>query len=492
VNIDLNKGGSFYQTIVSGTTNDGSYTWTQVDTSLSDGSDYSIVIIDNNDGSIYDESDQFTIEEEKSITVTIPTSSAIWARGYPADITWTSTGTISDVKIDLYKGTTFNQTIILSTANNDSYTWTEVDLSLQNGLDYKVRISSTSDSGIYGESEAFEISHSYEFVTKWGGQGGEDGKFSSPKRLAVDSSGYVYVADTGNERIQKFTSDGIFVTKWGGPGSGDGEFSSPSGVAVDSSGNVYVSDTGNNRIQKFTSDGTYVSQWGNSGSGNGEFNGPEGIAVESSGYVYVADKGNYRIQKFTLSGTYVTQWGSSGSASSEFSGLQDVAVDDSGCVYTIESGNCRVQKFTSDGTFVTKWGSFGGGNDEFIWPFGIAADKDGFVYVSDFSWDYIKKHEYGGAYVTQWGSGGSGDGLFDEAIGIAVDSSGNVYVADMGNYRIQKFQLVSSSGQGLNLNNPRIIKSNLGTIRGSKTGSNKTKPPLTKKSRTTRNKKEKK
>ena len=492
VKIDLYKGGTFNQTIVSTTTNDGSYTWTQVDTLLTNGSDYSIRITDSIDSSIYGESDEFTIEEVKSITVTVPTSSTIWARGYPADITWTSTGTISDVKIDLYKGTTFNQTIISSTSDDGSYTWAEVDLSLYNGSDYKVRISSASDSGLYGESETFEISHSYEFVTKWGSQGGEDGKFSSPKRLAVDSSGYVYVADTGNERIQKFTSDGTFVNKWGGPGSGDGEFSSPSGVAVDSSGYVYVSDTGNDRIQRFTSDGTYVSQWGSYGSGNGEFNGPEGIAVDSSGNVYVADTNNERIQKFTLSGTYVTQWGSYGSASGEFSGLLDVAVDDSGYVYTVEDspGN-RVQKFTSDGTFVTKWGSFGGGTDQFIWPEGIAADKDGFVYVSD-EWDRIKKHEDGGAYVTSFGSSGSGDGQFNAPIGIAVDSSGNVYVADTGNYRIQKFQLVYSSGQGLNLNNPRIINNNFSTIRGSKTKSNKIIPPLTKRSKTTRNKKEKK
>ncbi len=85
----------------------------------------------------------------------------------------------------------------------------------------------------------------------WGSWGSGDGQFISPAGVAVDSSGNVYVADTGNHRIQKFTSDGHFVTKCGVEGSGDGQFRNPADVAVDSSGNVYVADTGNHRIQKF-------------------------------------------------------------------------------------------------------------------------------------------------------------------------------------------------------------------------------------------------
>jgi len=93
--------------------------------------------------------------------------------------------------------------------------------------------------------------YTYEFVTKWGSQGSGDGQFNWPEGVAVDSSGYVYVADEWNNRIQKFTSSGGFVTKWGNYGSGDGQFYKPRGVAVDSSGYVYVADTENHRIQKF-------------------------------------------------------------------------------------------------------------------------------------------------------------------------------------------------------------------------------------------------
>jgi len=479
VKIDLYKGSTLESTIASNTANDGAYQWT-VDPTLIDDTDYKVRVSCIPESGVYSESETFTIEE-KSITVTKPTSSTYWTQGYTADISWTSQGTIDNVKIELYKGSTLNTTIAPDTINDGSHSWT-VDSSLSNGSDYKVRISSTVDSGIYDESDMFHISHEYEFVTKWGSQGGGDGEFSSPKRLAVDNSGYVYVADSANDRIQKFTMDGTFLAKWGSPGSGDGEFNNPSGVAVDSSGYVYVSDTGNSRIQKFTSGGQYVSQWGSSGSEDGQFSAPKGIAVDDFDYVYVADTGNSRIQKFNNVGTYQTKWGGPGEASGQFRELEDVAVDDSSYVYTIESSGltCRVQKFTLTGTFVTKWGSFGSGAGQFIWPEGIGADTDGFVYVSDYN-DCIKKHEAGGAYVTKWGSGGSGDGQFNGPIGITVDSSGNVYVADTGNHRIQKFQLKSSSSGSLqlNLNNPRVKNNNFNTTKSSKTESNKIKSSLT-------------
>jgi DNA-binding beta-propeller fold protein YncE len=79
-------------------------------------------------------------------------------------------------------------------------------------------------------------------------------------------------------------------------------FNNPSGVAVDSFGNVYVADLGNNRIQKFDSSGTFLGEWGGYGSGDGQFSYPQGVAVDSSGNVYVADTNNHRIQKFTYSG----------------------------------------------------------------------------------------------------------------------------------------------------------------------------------------------
>lgn len=136
----------------------------------------------------------------------------------------------------------------------------------------------------------------------WGGKGiGEDGKFKEcigAQGIAVDAAGYVYVSDTGWNRIQKFSSTGQFVKKWGSCGSGHGEFNSPHGLAVDVEGHVYVADTGNHRIQKFTSDGDFVTLWGGEGTDNGQFQHPLGVAINNFGNVYVVDTDNFRIQMF--------------------------------------------------------------------------------------------------------------------------------------------------------------------------------------------------
>src|SRR6266516_3712455 len=136
------------------------------------------------------------------------------------------------------------------------------------------------------------------FVTTWGSSGTGNGQFNAPLGVATDGNGNVYVADTNNNRIQKFDASGTFLTTGGSYGSGNGQFSNPIGVATDGSGNVYVADFGNNRIQKFDASGTFVTTWGSSGSGNGEFQYPFGVATDGSGNVYVADEANSRIQKF--------------------------------------------------------------------------------------------------------------------------------------------------------------------------------------------------
>ena len=89
------------------------------------------------------------------------------------------------------------------------------------------------------------------FVSKWGTEGTDDGQFQDTIGVAVASDGSVYVTDTYNYRIQKFTSEGVFVSKWGTEGIGDGQFRSLAGVAVASDGSVYVADWGNDRIQVF-------------------------------------------------------------------------------------------------------------------------------------------------------------------------------------------------------------------------------------------------
>ncbi len=279
----------------------------------------------------------------------------------------------------------------------------------------------------------------------WGSYGSFfSGQFKYPEGIALDSAGNVYVCDTDNDRIQKFTSSGAFVTLWGGPGFRVGQLDDPEGIATDSAGNVYVADTFNDRIQKFTSSGVYVTQWGTFGSGNGQFWEPGALTTDSAGNVYVADTYNNRIQKFTSSGHYLTQWGSAGAGNGQFNNPYGVTADSAGNVYVADTFNNRIQKFTSSGAYLTQWGSAGNGDGQFNTASGIATDSAGNVYVADLSNSRIQKFTSSGAYLTQWGSAGSGNGQFDYPFGIAINSAGNLYVTDSNNSRIQVISQVIS------------------------------------------------
>jgi sugar lactone lactonase YvrE len=286
----------------------------------------------------------------------------------------------------------------------------------------------------------------YTLVKTWGSLGHGDGQFEWPWGVTVDSSGNVYVADAHNNRVQKFDSNGIFLAKWGSFGQGDGQFdgsgnNGPYGVVSDANGNIYMTDCGprstlgNNRIQKFTSDGTFVTKWGSYGSGDGQFASPIGIGMDSLGYVYVADWYNFRIQKFTPDGIFITKWGTEGSGDGQFEYPQSVAGDAAGNIFVADTYNHRIQKFDSNGNFLMKWGSYGNGDGQFYLPAGVVVDSSGNVYISD-SWNQrVQKFTADGKFLTKW----SVPSQWAYLQGITVDGEGNVYVVNNGYNRVQKF-----------------------------------------------------
>jgi streptogramin lyase len=177
-------------------------------------------------------------------------------------------------------------------------------------------------------------------------------QFRFPAAIDIDSLGYVYVADSWNDHIQKLNNSGMLVAKWGSPGSEDGQFRFPAGLAVDSQGNVYVADFGNSRVQKFTSDGKFITKWGSRGSGDGHFFLPQGIAVDSEGYVYVADSANDSIQKFNSGGLFITRFEpyfySDDGGNSIFQGPSGIAVNHrNGLVYLSDTWSDSIQVFYS-------------------------------------------------------------------------------------------------------------------------------------------------
>ncbi len=168
------------------------------------------------------------------------------------------------------------------------------------------------------------------------------------------------MADTGNNRVQKFDSDGVYQSKFGSYGTTDGKFSSPRGIVVDSSGNIYVADTGNNRVQKFNSAGVYQSKFGSYGTTDGKFSSPSDIVFDSAGNIYIVDTGNNRIQKFNSSHAYQSQFGSSGVGNGQFASPYGIKRDGADNLFIVDASNSRVQKFDSSGTYQSQFGSGAG------------------------------------------------------------------------------------------------------------------------------------
>ena len=276
------------------------------------------------------------------------------------------------------------------------------------------------------------------FVQEWGGTGAGPGQFDNPSGIAVDGTGDVYVVDSLNNRVQKFSEAGAFLQQWTGSGIEGGDFLSPIGIAAHG-GSVYVLDGGNNRVQQFTTAGAFLHEWGTTGQSPDALNKPEGIAVDSTGAVYVADTGNRRIVKFTGGGSYLTHWGTEGGSPGEFQAPRGIATDAADNVFVSDPGNDRVQKFTDGGVFLHEWGTTGSGNGQFRSPSGIAIDPAGTVYVADAGNDRVQAFDTGGLFLAAWGTEGTGPGQFHVPTGVADGLGGKVFVTDAGNNRVQVF-----------------------------------------------------
>jgi len=238
-----------------------------------------------------------------------------------------------------------------------------------------------------------------EVAGEWGSyaQVGEDGEeytggFNEPWGVAVSPDGrYVYVADTWNHRIQKFTEEGRFLKQWGSFGQTTDDpylLWGPRDIAVDNNGNILVTDTGNKRVVVYSSDGEYLSQFGGTGFEAGHFDEPVGITFDpSSSRVFVADTWNQRIQVFAeLSETefqYVTEWEIFGWYGSSLDNKPYITVGDDGNVYITDPELGRVLVYTSEGEFLHYFGDTGEEYSVIGLASGIAPDGQGGIWLSD-------------------------------------------------------------------------------------------------------------
>ena len=281
---------------------------------------------------------------------------------------------------------------------------------------------------------------------------------NAPRSLAFAADGTLYVADSRNHRILHLDPAGTLIKQWGSPTGNDpnnpttnappSTFNEPWGVAVGPDGSVYVTDTWNHRVQKFTADGQFVKTWGVFGQGTqtGTFYGPRGIAVDSQGRVYVVDTGNKRVVVFDPDGNYVTQFGSQGLQAGQFDEPVGIAIDSAGTVYVTDTWNQRIQSFqpSSDGLTFTPLKQW----DVAAWygqsldnkPF-IAVDNKGHVFITDPDAYRVIEYTTDGTLVQTWGDFGDTPTTFGIAAGVAVDGDGHIWVTDAANNRVMRFTL---------------------------------------------------
>ena len=153
------------------------------------------------------------------------------------------------------------------------------------------------------------------------------------------------MADSTNNRVQKFDAEGNFIAILGSFGTGNRQFTRPSFISLDSSDNIYVVDTGNSRVQKFDARGGFLLKFGSRGSEDGQFLRPQGIAIDSVGNIYVADSDNHRVQRFDAQGKFIAKFGSLGAGAGQLWFPNAIALDINDNIYLVDSRNDRVQVF---------------------------------------------------------------------------------------------------------------------------------------------------
>ncbi|HEY7336922.1 MAG TPA: hypothetical protein VH639_18665 [Bryobacteraceae bacterium] len=313
-----------------------------------------------------------------------------------------------------------------------------------------------------------------------------DAALNAPSDIAFDTSGNLYIADTGNGRVRKVDATGIISTAVGG-GTSYTEgglatatvLSGPTGVTVDSSGNIFLADRDGNRIFKVTATNSTISTvMGASGSGfsgdgsaasKAQMNSPVSIVVDPNGNLFFIDLRNARVRKITSSGTIstvagnglVTYSGDGGSAQNALmSAPAGVAVAPGGVEYISDTNNQRIRAIAPDGTISTVAGNGtpgfagdggAGTSSQLAFPSGLAVDNAGNLYISDTANQRVRKLA-GGSISTVAGNGTAGYGgdngaatnaQINSPAGLAVDGAGNLYIADFSNNAVRK---VTSGG----------------------------------------------
>lgn len=264
--------------------------------------------------------------------------------------------------------------------------------------------------------------------------------FHYPFGVAVDAKENVYVADTGNNKIEKLAPDGHMLLSW--PVNGL-PVAAPGGIAGGRDGNIYVANAAGATVDVYAPDGRRLARWGEKGTAPGQFDAPLSIAVAPTGEVYIADSDNNRVQKLSAAGAVLAVWGGPeqrGAGAAQFNTPGGVAVGADGAVYIADSGNGRIVVRSPAGQILRSFAVPFPSGSALPWPQYVAIAPDGSIYVVA-SGDHLLKLSPTGSLLAAWGGTGTAPGEFQGLVGIALDGTGNLFAADSRNERIQKLDL---------------------------------------------------
>lgn len=274
-------------------------------------------------------------------------------------------------------------------------------------------------------------------------RGKHDNQFNHPRRLFVDSRGWLYVSDTGNGRIQIFNAEDESVRQIGNKGNKCGEFDSPHGLFVDKEF-LYVADARNHRVQVLRlADGAWIRTIGREGRGDGQFRYPSDLCVDTSRqFLYVTDKWNHRVCVLSVDGAFIRNIGNGhGHAEGHFNYPSAVCIDsNSRVLYVCDTYNHRIQLFHADsGAFIGSIGNLGN-NGGLVYPEGMCLDvANQLLYVTDMHVHQVQVlNLVDHVFLTKFGH----DGIFKQPCGIGLNSEQQLlYVCDTANHKIQVAQV---------------------------------------------------
>ena len=326
------------------------------------------------------------------------------------------------------------------------------------------------------------------FSTLFGGAGSTAGHLKGAGDMTTDASGNLWVADSGNARLDEFTPTGTFVLavgwgvsngkaelqtctsscRGGTAGAAAGEMSNPTGVSYGATTKeLYVTDTATNRVDVYTTSGAFVSGigWGvkdgkpeleicttscqaaTAGAGQGQLSKPDGITIDNAGVIWVADSGNSRLEGYTSEGAFHATIGTAGTKVGEFTGVADVVYCNS-YLYATDSGGQRIERFDTTGAKKAQYGEPGKENGQFNQVGRIACNPaTGELYAADTAQDRIDLFSKAGKWLRDIGTGGSIPGALSEPEGMTITSTGELFVVDAGNNRIESWEAPSSAAR---------------------------------------------